>query len=316
MLALTHMAMMNSICILAYLWRLKMIPIDNNSRKIIINKVGSITLALNLFLAIFKLMAGILGKSSAMVADAIHTMSDAVTTVAVIIGAHFSSSPADTEHPYGHEKIESVVAKALAIVLFLTAIGIGVGGINTILSGNFSTPTPIALVAAIVSIVSKEWMYRYTVNAAEKIKSVALKADAWHHRSDALSSIGTLIGVGGAIMGFGILDPIASLVVSALIIKVSIDIYITGFKQLVDTAAPLEIRNKIFEIVKNIDGVERIDEVKTRMHGILIYVDTEISVNSTISVEEGHKVAEKVHLEIENQIDGVKHCMVHVNPYK
>ena len=292
------------------------LAIDNNHRKEVINKVGSITLLINICLAIIKLIAGIMGKSSAMVADAVHTISDAVTTIAVIVGAHFSSNPADTDHPYGHEKIEAVVAKSLAIILFLTAIGIGFGGIKTILNGNFSTPTPIALIAAIVSIISKEWMYRYTVKAAEKIKSVSLKADAWHHRSDALSSIGTLVGVGGAIMGFGILDPIASLVVSALVIKVSIDIYITGFKQLVDTAAPLEIREKIFEITGNIDGVKRIDELKTRMHGIFLYVDTEISVDGTISVEEGHKIAEKVHLEIEYKIDGVKHCMVHVNPYK
>ena len=292
------------------------LAIDNNHRKEVINKVGSITLLINICLAIIKLIAGIMGKSSAMVADAVHTISDAVTTIAVIVGAHFSSNPADTDHPYGHEKIEAVVAKSLAIILFLTAIGIGFGGIKTILNGNFSTPTPIALIAAIVSIISKEWMYRYTVKAAEKIKSVSLKADAWHHRSDALSSIGTLVGVGGAIMGFGILDPIASLVVSALVIKVSIDIYITGFKQLVDTAAPLEIREKIFEITGNIDGVKRIDELKTRMHGIFLYVDTEISVDGAISVEEGHKIAEKVHLEIECKIDGVKHCMVHVNPYK
>jgi cation diffusion facilitator family transporter len=290
--------------------------INDDQRLQIANKVSFTTIVVNVVLSVLKLAAGIIGRSSAMIADAVHTISDVVTTVAVIIGMRFSSKPADADHPYGHEKIESVVAKMLSLALLATALSIGVSGIKTILSGEFSTPAPIALVAALISIVSKEWMYHYTVRAAKQINSAALKADAWHHRSDALSSIGTLLGIGGAMMGFQILDPIASLVVSVLVIKVSVEIYIASFNQLVDRAAPIDVIAKIYETITNVPGVIRIDDVKTRMHGCVMYVDAEISVDGDLSVSDGHKIAENVHHQIENEILGVKHCMVHINPYQ
>ncbi|MDD3570817.1 MAG: cation diffusion facilitator family transporter [Lachnospiraceae bacterium] len=289
---------------------------SEDQRSQIANKVSFTTIIVNVILSVLKLIACILGRSSAMLADGVHTISDVITTIAVIVGMHFSSKPADDEHPYGHEKIECVVAKMLSIALLATALGIGANGIKTIIAGNFLTPTPIALGAALVSIVSKEWMYQYTVRAAKKINSPALKADAWHHRSDALSSIGTLLGIGGAMMGFQILDPIASLVVSVLVIKVSIEIYISCFNQLVDHSAPLETIVKIQETITNVPGVICIDDVKTRMHGSVMYVDAEISVDGNLSVSNGHKIAENVHLQIEKEVLGVKHCMVHINPYQ
>ncbi|MGE4215222.1 MAG: cation diffusion facilitator family transporter [Anaerotignaceae bacterium] len=289
--------------------------ITEDKRVQIANKVSFTTIIANVILSVLKLIAGILGRSSAMIADGVHTISDVITTIAVIIGMHFSNKPADADHPYGHEKIECVVAKMLSLALLATALGIGASGIKTILSGQFSTPTPIALGAAFISIISKEWMYQYTVRAAKQINSTALKADAWHHRSDALSSIGTLLGIGGAMMGFQILDPIASLVVSVLVIKVSVEIYISCFNQLVDRAAPLEVIAKIQETIINVPGVICIDDVKTRMHGSVMYVDAEISVDGNLSVSNGHKIAENVHQQIEKEILGVKHCMVHINPY-
>ncbi len=283
-------------------------------RAAIANRVSFVTLVANFFLFIIKLIAGILGKSNAMVADAVHTLSDVVSTIAVIIGIYFSSKPADKGHPYGHEKIESVVAKMLALMLMATAIAIGLNGAKTIFYGNYFRPGSMALAAAILSIISKEWMYRYTVLAANKINSTALKADAWHHRSDALSSIGTLAGIGGAMAGFEILDPIASLVVSFMIIKVAIEIYITGFNQVIDSSAPEDVIESIIYVTRKVEGVVRVDEVKTRMHASLIYVDTEISVDGNLTVYEGHKIAENVHIQIETQFPEVKHCMVHINP--
>lgn len=319
MLALTH-------CLFKEYYVITLILLGGNTvnssstktnRQDIANKVSFTTLIVNIILAIIKFIAGILGKSSAMIADSIHTLSDILSTIAVIIGLHFSSKPADKNHPYGHEKIESVVAKMLALMLFITGLGIGKSAIDTIISGAYlnSSPKAIALVAAAISIISKEWMYHYTIRVAKKINSAALTADAWHHRSDVLSSIGTLVGVGGSILGYRILDPIAAVIVSIMIIKVSIQIYITGFNQLVDASAPDETIADITGVINEISGVIRIDEIKTRMHGSYLYVDTEISVDGSLSVNEGHEIAENVHLKIEEKIDGVKHCMVHINPY-
>lgn len=290
--------------------------ITGDQRTMIANKVSFTTIIVNVILSVLKLVAGILGRSSAMVADGVHTISDVITTIAVIIGMYFSSKPADANHPYGHEKIECIVAKMLSVALFVTALGIGASGVKTIISGKFFTPTPIALGAALISILAKEWMYHYTVRAAKQLNSAALKADAWHHRSDALSSVGTLLGIGGAMMGFQILDPIASLIVSALVIKVSIEIYISCFNQLVDRSAPLDILVQIQDTITNVPGVIHIDDVKTRMHGSVMYVDVEISVDGNLSVSNGHNIAENVHQQIEKKVLGVKHCMVHINPYQ
>lgn len=289
---------------------------DQAERAKIANKVSYTTIVMNVVLAVIKLAAGILGRSSAMLADAVHTMSDVITTIAVIIGMYFSTKPDDADHNYGHERIESIVAKLLSLCLLGTAIGIGISGVKTIISGEFTTPGAVALIAALTSIISKEWMYHYTIRAAKKINSSALKADAWHHRSDALSSIGTLVGIGGAMMGFQILDPIASVIVAILIVKVSIEIFISAFNQLVDHAAPSEVIASIQETITKVPGVMSIDDIKTRMHGSVMFVDAEISVDGDLSVSNGHVIAENVHQQIEKGISGVKHCMVHVNPYQ
>ena len=213
----------------------------------------------------FKIASGIIARSGAMVADGIHTLSDVVTTVAVMIGMKLSTKPDDSDHPYGHEKIEAVVSKLLAILLAITAIGIGYSGIKNIIHSDFTRPGMLALVAAVISIAVKEWMYHYTVRAAKKIDSPSLKADAWHHRSDAFSSIGTLIGIGGAIAGIEILDPIASIAVCVMIIRVSVEIYIQAYNQLIDKSADPEEVDKIKEIISGVKGVCCIDDIKTRI---------------------------------------------------
>lgn len=288
---------------------------DSDERLLVVNRVGKTTIIANVVLSVFKILSGIIARSGAMVADGIHTLSDVVTTIAVMIGMKLSTKPDDSDHPYGHEKIEAVVSKLLAILLAITAIGIGYSGIKNIIHSDFTRPGMLALVAAVISIAVKEWMYHYTVRAAKKIDSPSLKADAWHHRSDAFSSVGTLIGIGGAIAGIEILDPIASIAVCVMIIRVSVEIYIQAYNQLIDKAASQEDINKIKEIISGVKGVYCIDDIKTRIHGPRIFVDVEISVDGNLTVYEGHQIAQEVHDKIESNMPDVKHCMVHVNPY-
>lgn len=290
--------------------------INGKDRMDVVNDVGMKTLIANVILSVVKIIAGFVAQSSAMIADGVHTVSDVISTVAVMIGVKFSEKEADEGHPYGHERIESVVTVLLSLMLSVTGFGIAFSGIKTIVYREFTTPGALALAAAFASIVVKELMYRYTLKAAEKINSTALKADAWHHRSDAFSSIGTLVGIGGAILGLQILDPIAGIIVSVLIIRVGFEILMQGLNQLVDRAADGDTIKNIEKNIENVKGVLRVDDVKTRLHGSRLYVDVEISVDSNITVGEGHSIAETVHKNIEKTIPDVKHCMVHVNPYK
>lgn len=278
-------------------------------------KVSKITMFGNIVLSVIKLLIGFLGKSTAMIADGIHSLSDVITTVGVIVGFNLSSKPADKEHQYGHEKIESIVSLFLAIILFLVAIGIGFSGIKTIFYSKYSIPEAIAILGAILSIVAKEWMYWYTIKYAKKLNSPSLKADAWHHRSDSLSSIGALVGIVGAKLGLPLLDPLAALVISLVIVKVSYDILKQSIYQLIDHCANDAIISDIKSKIKNIEGVNNIDLLKTRLHANKIYVDVEISVDKSLTVEEGHSIAANVHRTIEKDKQ-IKHCMVHVNPSK
>ncbi|NLJ98541.1 MAG: cation transporter [Tissierellia bacterium] len=277
-------------------------------------KTSIITIIINVILSGVKIIAGVVGKSSAMLADGIHTLSDVLTTFVVLIGLKVSSKEADERHPYGHEKYEPVFAKLLSIFLAVTGLFIGYEGIRTLRSGNIQTPGKIALVAAVISVITKEGMYWYTAKTAKKIKSLSMEADAWHHRSDALSSVGTFIGIFGARMGLKILDPIAAIIVSVLIIKVGVDLYVQSIRGLVDESADDKTLLKIKDLTFSVKGVKDIKGFKTRIFGSRIYVDIEILVDGGITVKEGHDIAEKVHDLIEKNIDDVKHCMVHVEP--
>ena len=278
-------------------------------------KVSITTIIVNSILAIFKLFAGLIGKSNAMISDSVHSFSDVFSTIIVIIGLKASSKVADKEHPYGHERMESIAAFILAAVLFATGLLIGVKGIqNIFFSNNIEIPTILALIGAIISIVIKELMYWYTIINAKKIKSEALKADAWHHRSDALSSIGSLIGIGGAMLGITILDSVASLVICALILKVSYDIFIDSLNKVVDRACSEDTIAEIKQLALEINGVLDVDLIKTRMFGNKIYIDLEISAAKDLSLEKAHSIAHQVHDAIESKLKDVKHCMVHVNP--
>lgn len=279
-------------------------------------KVSIITIIINIILAAIKIFSGILGKSNAMLADGVHTLSDVLTTFVVLLGLKVSSKEADENHPYGHEKYEPIFAKLLSVLLLLTGLYIGYGSLKILISGNIKTPGLIALIAALISIVIKECMYWFTIKTARKIKSLSLEADAWHHRSDSLSSIGTFIGILGARMGVKILDPIAGVVVSIFVVKVGVDLYLKATRELVDEAADEKTIEKIRSLTYSIKGVEEIRDLKTRVFGNRVYVDIDIAVNAFISVEEGHNIAEEVHDAIENGVESVKHCMIHVEPKK
>lgn len=278
-------------------------------------KVSFHTIILNILLSILKLTAGILGRSSAMIADGIHTIADVVTTVIVILGLSISNKDADQDHPYGHEKFESALAKLISIILFGTGVFIGYQALKTLIHGEYIKPGGIALIAAALSIAVKELMYWYTISTARKIQSIGMEADAWHHRSDAFTSIGTFIGILGARFGLAFLDPIAAIVVSIFIMKVAVDLYIKSINELVDKAANQSTIDNITLVTSSVKGVENINDLKTRIFGNKVYVDIAIAVNKDISVEAGHLIAKNVHDAIERNIPSVKHCMVHIEPF-
>ncbi|MDU2995171.1 MAG: cation diffusion facilitator family transporter [Clostridium sp.] len=277
-------------------------------------RVSKNTIIGNFILAFIKILIGFIARSTAMLADGMHSLSDVITTIGVIIGLKLSHKEADKSHPYGHEKIESITSLFLAIVLFLVAISIGYSGIIKIINHSYVTPGFSAIIAAIISIIVKELMYWYTIKYANQINSPSLKADAWHHRSDALSSAGALIGIAGARMGYTFLDPLVAIIIALVIIKVAFDISKQSISQLIDEAASEEDIQVIIDRINSIDGIYEIKNLKTRKHSNRLYVDVDISVDATLTVEEGHKIALYVHNLIEED-SRIKHCMVHVNPY-
>ncbi len=287
---------------------------DSVQRIKIANRISIVTIIANVILSAMKIFIGFIGRSNGIIADGIHSLSDVFSTLVALIGIRLANKADDENHPYGHERIEPVMGKVLANILFLTAIFMGYSGIKNIIQGNYVTPSKITIYAAIFSILVKEWMYRYTVKGAKKIESSALLADAWHHRTDALSSVGSLLGVIGAILGYAIFDSIAAVVISVFVAKVAVDIYFQSVKELIDSAADKETIENIRKIITGIHGVIRIDELKTRLHANKLYVDVEISVNKDLSLPQAHDIAENVHRKIEEGIKRVKHCMVHVNP--
>lgn len=283
------------------------------------NRVSVITIIGNVLLSVLKLLAGVIAHSNAMISDAVHSASDVFSTIVVIIGIKLASKESDKEHPYGHERLECVAAILLSMVLFFTGLGIGFDAFKNIVNGNYSNlqvPGVLALIAAIVSIVSKEGMYWYTRYYAKKIDSSALMADAWHHRSDAFSSIGALIGIGGARLGFPIMDSVASLGIFLFIVKAAYDIFKDAMDKMVDHSCDEETEKQIYDCVMKNDEVLGIDLLQTRIFGNKIYVDVEIEVNGSYTLQAAHNIAEAVHEDIEQNFPKVKHIMVHVNPAK
>ncbi len=284
---------------------------DRNS---LLNRISFVTIVVNVLLSVIKILAGIFGRSGALIADGIHSVSDVITTVLAYVGVKMSDKVDDENHQYGHEKYEPVMGKLLATVLFITAVMLAYSATKDLQSGVIEKPTVLPLIAAVLSIIVKEWMYRYTLKGALVLESSALKADAWHHRSDALSSLGSFVGVGGALLGYAILEPVVTFGIAALIMKVAVDIYLQSIKALMDVAADDKTVDDIRKVINSVDGVQSIDLLKTRIHGNRIYVDVEIGVFMDLTVKVAHDIAEEVHDLLEASNKKIKHCMVHVNP--
>ncbi|MBR3276246.1 MAG: cation transporter [Eubacterium sp.] len=285
----------------------------------ITKRLSAVGIGGNILLSAFKLIAGIFGRSGAMVSDAVHSLSDVFATIIAFLGVKLSEKQADESHPYGHERFECVASMVLGVILGVTGVGIGYTGVRNIFSGDFKNlqvPTVLPLVAAIVSIVAKEIMYRYTMHYAKMMNSAAFEADAWHHRSDAFSSIGSLIGIVGARLGLPVMDPIASVVIAAFILKVAYEIIRDALDQMMDSTAGADYEEKLTHFIEGSEGVEGIDLLHTRKFSSRIYVDVEIAVDRNSSLIAAHEIAERVHDGIEENFPEVKHVMVHVNPGK
>lgn len=287
----------------------------NNSRYEEATKVTLISIIWNVVLTFIKVLGGILGKSNAMIADGLHSASDIISSIGVLIGNKIAKTPNDKEHNYGHEKAETLVSFLLSMLLIGVALKISLNGINSLIHfSDVQVPTFLPLIISVISIGVKEYQYKITIKVAKKINSPSLKADAWHHRSDALSSVAAFIGIGGSLLGFKALDPIATVVVGLFVAKVGLDIFKDAINELMDYSIDENDESQIITIANDTDGVLNIGELRTRKHGSMAYVDLTICVNKDLTVLQGHEIANKLEISILEELQIVKGITVHVEP--
>jgi len=275
--------------------------------------VGLVT---NVALTIFKLLAGIFGLSYAMIADAIHSMSDCLATGTVYVGLRIGERPPDESHPYGHANAETIAAFLVALIILATGIFVGVSAVRLLAHEQFETPATIALIAAATSIAIKEVMFRYTLKVGKRNNSPAVIANAWDHRSDAYSSVAALAGIFGARLTFQYLDPVAGLAVSAFIVKMSLTLLRSNVGILMDERPEPAVLDKIRAVVLKVGGVKAIDSIRAHRRGSTFTIDIEVAVYSNLTVEQGHQVASEVRNRLLNKVEHVQDVMVHVNPYQ
>lgn len=299
----------------------KEIITNENEIKRATAKMAGVGIVGNVFLAVFKLAAGILGHSAAMLSDSMHTVSDVFATLIAYIGVTISKKQADKKHPYGHERLECMASLLLAVILFVTGTGIGWSCAKSIADGSYkemALPGIMPVIAAAVSIIVKEAMFWYTMYYAKKLRSSAFKADAWHHRTDALSSVGALIGIIGARHGFPVLDQIAGIIICVMILGVAISIFRDAAEKLLDTSCDEQYETELRDFIERVSAEKNydigIDSLLTRKFGEKIYTELEISVNGSMSLNDAHDIAESLHNSIEKEYPDIKHVMIHVNP--
>ena len=275
----------------------------------------------NFFLVIFKFIAGILGNSSAMVADAVHSLSDFISDIILIICTRIASRPEDADHAYGHGKFETLASVAVGLMLFLTGAAFLGDGISVIMAyfrgGSLARPGWLALFAAILSIGIKEWLYRYTRMASDKTESKALQANAWHHRSDALSSLATLIGIGGAIIPgeqWQILDPCAACVISIFIIGMSFALMKPGIDELMEKSLPAQKIEKIIDIINSTPGVLAYHRLRTRRMGIKCAIEAHVKLHPSLTLKEAHDIASLVEKRLKEHLGADTHVGIHMEP--
>lgn len=279
------------------------------------NKVTVQAIVWNIILTAIKVVAGLLGKSNAMIADGLHSASDIISSIGILIGNYVSATPKDKEHNYGHEKAETLASFLLSLLLIVVSLTIGVEAFKSLFNPEkLQIPTILPLIVSIISILIKEYQFRITINVANKINSTALKADAWHHRSDALSSIAAFIGIGGSMLGFKVLDPLASIVVALFVAKVGLDLLKNSMNELMDVSIDEEQENEIKLLASNTDGVKNIGELRTRKHGAMAYVDLIICVDGNLTVAKGHDIAHDLEKIVIDNMEFVKGITVHVEP--
>lgn len=275
----------------------------------------------NVVLTIGKIVAGVVGRSAAMVADGIHSLSDLLSDVVVIVFTHLSSKGKDKEHSFGHGKFETLATLIISVILVAVGASLMSSGVKSIIDvlggGVIPEPSYIALVAAAISIVSKEWIYRVTVKVGKRVGSTVVIANAWHHRSDALSSIGSLVGIGGAILlgdKWTLLDPLASCVISVAIIVVAVKMALPSLAELLETALPPEVEEEIVRIASAVEGVRDVHELKTRRNGMSYIIDAHIVVSPDISIVEAHEIATAVEEALCARYGRETQLSIHVEP--
>ena len=286
-----------------------------------IYKVTMVGGAVNVVLLLFKFVAGIVGHSAAMLADAVHSLSDFVTDVIVLVFVHISGKPKDKSHDYGHGKYETLAMTVIGLALLVVAIGIVYSGMTKIIDWangtDLEAPGMLALWAALLSIVLKESVYRYSMVKARELNSQAVEANAWHHRSDALSSLGTAIGIGGAIFlgrRWTVLDPIASVVVGMFIVKVAIDLLRRGIGDLMEQSLPDAVEEEMLQMVEAIPGVVEPHDLRTRRIGNHYAIELHIRMDGDMSLRESHDKASEVEDMLRNRYGEETHVAVHVEP--
>ncbi len=279
------------------------------------NKVTIQAIIWNIILTVIKIIAGVFGKSNAMVADGLHSASDIVSSIGVLIGNYVSATPQDKEHNYGHEKAETLVSFILSLLLIFVSLTIGIEAFKSLFNLDLvQIPTVLPLVVSIISILIKEYQYRITIKIANKINSPALKADAWHHRSDALSSVAAFVGIGGSMLGFKALDPLASVVVALFVAKVGLDILKNSVNELMDVSIDEDQEKQLKDLAEDTNGVKNLGELRTRKHGAMAYVDLTICVDADLTVAQGHDIATNLEKRIIRDMEFVKGITVHVEP--
>ena len=269
----------------------------------------------NLILAIAKLIIGVIGHSTALVADGLHSLSDLISDGLVLIATHHSNIDADEDHPYGHARYETLATIALGVMLIAVAVGVAIDAVSHLLDpAEILIPSTLALWVAGVSVISKEILYQYTALVGRQVKSKLLLANAWHHRSDAISSIVVFVGIAGAIWGWPILDSVAALAVAVMIAKIGWDLSHSSVQELVDTALEPEILQQIREQIKQVNGVLELHMLRTRRMGHNALVEVHLLVDSQISVSEGHQISEAVENALINNFDEINDVTVHIDP--
>lgn len=278
-------------------------------------RVTWVSVVLNLILTAAQVIVGVIGGSQALVADGIHTLSDLITDAIVLFALEHTSKGADDEHPYGHGRIETAVTLILGTTLLLVAAGIAWrAGDRLLLDPTpFTIPSALTFWVALITLAAKEWLYRYTMRTASRFGSAMLRANAWHHRSDAISSLIVLIGIGGALYGFGYLDSIAAIVVAVLIAKIGVELGWQALRELIDTGLEVEQREEIRHVITDVAGVRALHLLRTRRVGNDAFVDVHILVDRELSVSEGHQISEVVRKRLIEQISSVVDVMVHID---